>query len=928
MKKIIKRTAAAAMSLAIMGGVMPFEAGTFDLSKISLTAEAASGSVSYNSSTGVMTLSGDLTNKKSDITKYNAKSVVAASGTVMPSDCAGLFKSCSNLETVDLSNASFSSTTDMSEMFRACYTMTSVILPSTSSTQSVTNMSNMFSSCSALKTITNLDILNTSNVTNMANMFYSCSALTSLYLSGFDTSKVTDMSFMFYGCSNLGYLDVTSFNTSKTGSMKGMFTGCTSLIELDLSSFDTSKTNGTDLVEWGTYGGVTQWFNECSSLEKLTLGEKVVGSYIYLDNGAESDFPGWADASDPTAVSVTGTGEKTDFKNTKLTTYYKRSAYMEKGSCYSLNSFLGTMVLSGKVDKATVNSKLSGIETITAEDGTVFPADCSDMFSGSAIVTADLDNVDTSNVTNMNQMFNNCKQLESIKLENWDVSNVTSMVRMFLHCESLKEFEAPLWKTENVTNMNSLFSYCKSLEYCYVYGWNTDKVTNLTSMFRKCSSLTYIQLGGHGYVNDEYDYAWRTDNVTDLSSMFSDCTALQHLYILGFTLNPDKTVTTTDMLVNTDLYSLYFSRDFSVSEDMKLRNTELWTSNRANGQVVGGTGEYAVIPANNMHTQYIYRKGYTAIDLTKTNVGSFFTDDRPYPGNAADAYTSYYVEQGYKVDFDNSGWFDAENDCFLSKTDFLQPGGAYIYRVRLVPSAARYFEQPTKAMVDAIKFADYKDTSMEYLDCVAAHLNDDGTLDLYAELANSVNSYDTTQPMALSVLYTLPEGSVQGTGDLFTQSGKIFAHRLLPFANSYTVTTDSIQLKTSLLNYEKVFSNCSYELSIDGKNYVTMESMSGKAFTGLTPGKEYTIYLRAAGETKPFYSEKVATEAAETVMGDANGDGNVNVADVVALQNWLLGKTNATISSDLTAVDLCSDGSLNIFDLVSMRRLVIEKGTE
>ena len=51
MKKLIKRAAAAALSLALIGGVMPFEAGTFDLSKISLTAEAASKPYIYDGDT-------------------------------------------------------------------------------------------------------------------------------------------------------------------------------------------------------------------------------------------------------------------------------------------------------------------------------------------------------------------------------------------------------------------------------------------------------------------------------------------------------------------------------------------------------------------------------------------------------------------------------------------------------------------------------------------------------------------------------------------------------------------------------------------------------------------------------------------------------------------------------------------------------------
>lgn len=58
------------------------------------------------------------------------------------------------------------------------------------------------------------------------------------------------------------------------------------------------------------------------------------------------------------------------------------------------------------------------------------------------------------------------------------------------------------------------------------------------------------------------------------------------------------------------------------------------------------------------------------------------------------------------------------------------------------------------------------------------------------------------------------------------------------------------------------------------------------------------------------------------ICGDANNDGEVNVADAVILQNWLLG------SGDLTNwqnVDLCNDGKIDIFDMILMRQLIIRE---
>ena len=56
------------------------------------------------------------------------------------------------------------------------------------------------------------------------------------------------------------------------------------------------------------------------------------------------------------------------------------------------------------------------------------------------------------------------------------------------------------------------------------------------------------------------------------------------------------------------------------------------------------------------------------------------------------------------------------------------------------------------------------------------------------------------------------------------------------------------------------------------------------------------------------------------LAGDANGDGSVGVADIVALSNYIVG-TSDTISAD---ADLTADGKINVFDMIALRRDVLE----
>ena len=66
----------------------------------------------------------------------------------------------------------------------------------------INSCDSMFRECSDITEI-DLSNFNTSNVENMQLMFYGCSSLTSLNLTNFNTSKVTLMDAMFYNCSSL-----------------------------------------------------------------------------------------------------------------------------------------------------------------------------------------------------------------------------------------------------------------------------------------------------------------------------------------------------------------------------------------------------------------------------------------------------------------------------------------------------------------------------------------------------------------------------------------------------------------------------------------------------------------------------------------------------------------------------------------------------
>ena len=94
--------------------------------------------------------------------------------------------------------------------------------------------------------------------------------------------------------------------------------------------------------------------------------------------------------------------------------------------------------------------------------------------------------LDTSKVTNMHSMFSSCYSLTTIPL--LDISNVTDTQYMFYDCYSLKTI--PQLDTSKVTNINSMFNSCSSLTT--IPQLNTSNVTTMQFMFNRCYSLTTI----------------------------------------------------------------------------------------------------------------------------------------------------------------------------------------------------------------------------------------------------------------------------------------------------------------------------------------------------------------------------------------------------------------------------------------------------
>ena len=91
-------------------------------------------------------------------------------------------------------------------------------------------------------------------------------------------------------------------------------------------------------------------------------------------------------------------------------------------------------------------------------------------FSNNTFVNLIFKDVDTSKVTSMIDMFNNCSSLTSLDLSGWNTSNVNNMRNMFDGCGALTSLDLSGWDTSNVIDMNNMFGGCSALKTIRMVG--------------------------------------------------------------------------------------------------------------------------------------------------------------------------------------------------------------------------------------------------------------------------------------------------------------------------------------------------------------------------------------------------------------------------------------------------------------------------
>ena len=214
-------------------------------------------------------------------------------------------------------------------------------------------------------------------------------------------------------------------------------------------------------------------------------------------------------------------------------------------------------------------------------------------------------NFNTSNVTNMNQMFYGCSSLTSLDLSNFNASKVTTMRYMFNTCSSLTNLDLSNFNTSKVTDMARMFYYCLSLTSLDLSSFNTSKVTDMERMFNNCSSLTSLDLSN-----------FNTSNVTNMSWVFSDCSSLISLDLSGF--NTSQLTSMADMFYKcSSLTSLDLS-SFNTSKVTNMSSMFYYCSSLTSLDL----SNFNTSKVTNMSSMFSFCSSLTSLDLSNFNTSN------------------------------------------------------------------------------------------------------------------------------------------------------------------------------------------------------------------------------------------------------------------------------------------------------------------
>lgn len=257
-------------------------------------------------------------------------------------------------------------------------------------------------------------------------------------------------------------------------------------------------------------------------------------NFFYLD----ADFEGWSVQLTDLNSTEDVTGQICSYINNIPIVSTKYMYYLSKTSTININNFNTSNVTDMSDMFANSDVKvINGLESFDTSNVT----NMSSMFFNSKVNVLDLSNFNTSMVTDMSSMFYNSFS-ELIDVSKFNTNKVTNMSGMFAYSKA-KLLDVSNFDTSNVTDMGFMFgsSLANKLDVSH---FNTSKVTNMNYMFSFVGTdkldltnfdTSNVESMNYMFSNNRFESidisSFNTSKVTSMKNMFSGNLFLNNIFV-------------------------------------------------------------------------------------------------------------------------------------------------------------------------------------------------------------------------------------------------------------------------------------------------------------------------------------------------------------------------------------------------------------
>ena len=832
-------------------------------------------------------------------------------------------------------------------------------------TSEVTYMLNMFYYCSNLTSV-DVSHLNTSKVISMYGMFGFCKNLTSLDLSNWNTSTVNSMGYMFCFCRNLQTIYVGSgWSTDAVTNSGSMFTMCTSLVGGQGTTYDTNHIDATYAHIDGGTSNPGYFTAATEAYACYTPSNKTLTFYYDTQRASRTgttydlntdNLPEWVNDHNAIVLKVVFDRLFANARPTSTCGWFLDMQYLQ--TITDMN-YLNTSEVTDMSSMFALCPKLTSLDLSSFNTSKVI--DVTGMFNGcNGLTSLDLSSFNTSKVTYMTFMFADCTNLRTIYVgDGWSTAAVglysddmfngcTSLVggmgttydenhvdKTYAHIDggpsnpgyfTEKGPEAYACYTPSNTTLTFYYDTQRSSRTGTTYdlntganitGWESDgtnaSVTKVvfdpsfagarpTTTYDWFYDMTNLQsITGMSYLN--------TSEVTNMGWMFSNCKKLTSLDVSHF--NTSKVIYMNHMFsVCTGLTSLDLS-SFNTSNVTNMMSSMFYYCYNLRTIYVGsGWSTAAVTSSNDMFrdcTNLVGGQGttwnssnptdktYAHIDGGTSNPG-YFTEWK----EAYACYTSSNTTLTFYYDSQRSGRTGTTYDLNTGTnyTGWDTDGTkSNVTKVVFDPSFAG--ARPTTTYdwfyymqnLESITGLDYLNTS---------EVTDMGSMFTNCKKLTSldVSHFNTSKVIYMNHMFSVCTGLTSLDLSSFNTSNVTnMRYMFAGCTNLRTIYVGSGWSTAAVTSSGYMFNNCTSLVGGQGTTYDA--NHIDKTYAHIDGGPSNPGYFTAKNAG---------------LRGDVNSDGSVNISDVTALIDLLLG--GGSISNP--AADCNQDSSVNISDVTAL----------